>query len=524
MDFFRHIEGRLIVSCQSSPGDAFYGPECMARFACAAVKGGAAAIRANGPEDVAAIRAAVDVPVLAIQKRQMPDGRILITPSIEHARALVAAGAAAVALDCTARGRRYGALETLRQIRELGVVAAADIATVEEALEAVAAGADCVLSTLRGYTEDTAEVRAFSAAFLRDLVRAVSVPVIAEGRIWTADEARAAMHAGAFAVVVGSAITRPHEIAARLSSAVRGNRGCWFAGLDIGGTNIKFGLVSGRGELREAGATATPAHAGREAMLACISAVVAQCVRRAGSMGMTLAGVGIATGGWVDPQAGRIIYATGNIPGWTGAGLGPAVAESCGLPVVVENDGNAFAVAERRFGDGAGVDDFVGITLGTGVGGGCYVNGRLSRGAWSLGNGIGHICVDPAGQRCTCGQRGCLETFANAAALVRYAGGAFGSAREVIAAANAGDVRAEQAIGILAGRLAAGCAAVIHMLDPAMLIFGGGLAQENPLLLARLAEELAGRVYGWSARRIALRASRLGYHAGVLGAAAVAMN
>ncbi|HWB97456.1 MAG TPA: hypothetical protein VG672_12155, partial [Bryobacteraceae bacterium] len=111
------LRGKLIVSCQASEGDAFRDSGAIARFARAAVDGGAAGIRANGPEDIRAIRALVNVPVVGIQKSIQEDGRILITPSVEAARALVEAGAQAVALDCTARGQRYGALERLRRIR-----------------------------------------------------------------------------------------------------------------------------------------------------------------------------------------------------------------------------------------------------------------------------------------------------------------------------------------------------------------------------------------------------------------------
>jgi len=215
------FRGKLIVSCQASAGDAFRDSASMARFARAAVDGGAAGIRAEGAEDVQAIRTAVSVPIISIRKSQAADGRILITPSFEAARELIAAGADLIALDCTARGRRYGALERLRRIKaELHVPALADIATVEEAVAAAEAGADCVLSTMRGHTSETEQFGSFDPEFIAALRSAVKVPVIAEGRIWTPDEARAAMAAGAYAVVVGSAITRPHEITRRIAAAV----------------------------------------------------------------------------------------------------------------------------------------------------------------------------------------------------------------------------------------------------------------------------------------------------------------
>jgi putative N-acetylmannosamine-6-phosphate epimerase len=215
------LHRRLIVSCQARDGEPFRDAESQARFAMSAVDGGAAAIRAQGPDDVRGIRAVVSVPILGIRKIMQPDGRVLITPTFESARELCEAGADMIALDVTARGQQLGAIDRLQRIRrELNVPVFADIATVDEALAAADAGADAVLSTMRGYTCDTDDVRSFDCAFIRDLVRNSPVPVIAEGMIETPEQARAALDAGAYAVVVGSAITRPITIARRFARAL----------------------------------------------------------------------------------------------------------------------------------------------------------------------------------------------------------------------------------------------------------------------------------------------------------------
>jgi len=524
-EFLRVVQGKLIVSCQAQEGDAFHGPENMARFARAAVEGGAAAIRANGPADVRAIRQAVPAPVLGIQKVPVDDGRVLITPSFEDALALVEAGAAAVALDCTARGQRYGALERLRRIKaELGVPVAADIATLEEALAAAHAGADAVLSTMRGYTLETARVTAFEPAFIKQLVSSVEVPVIAEGRIWTLEQARAALENGAHAVVVGTAITRPREITAHFASALAewaGRQLHNYIGLDLGGTNIKFGVVSGQGEFHFSGAVPTPAREGPEAVLERVKQVARECLERA--QGLAIRAVGVATGGWVNPSTGEVIYATGNLPEWTGMRLGAELESTLGLPVFVENDANALAVAEKHFGAARGADNFICLTLGTGVGGGCYAGGRLNRGGHFLANALGHVLVEPGGLPCTCGQRGCLEVYANAAALLRYAGETrFASAKDVITTAHVGDSASRQAIRTLVGYLARGCASLVHVLDPELLVLGGGLAEGNQLLLEWLPQELDQRTAARHCRRLEVRLSALGYCGGVAGAAAVA--
>jgi len=232
--------------------------------------------------------------------------------------------------------------------------------------------------------------------------------------------------------------------------------------------------------------------------------------------------LGIATAGWVDFNTGRIVYATENLPGWTDTPVADELAASTGLPVAVENDANALAMAEKHFGAGRDLDDFVCITLGTGVGGGCYVGGQLNRGAHFFANGLGHITTDVNGLPCTCGRKGCLEVYANAAALLRYAGGAFATAQDVVRSACEGNATARSALRQYAAQLAVGTATIVHLLDPSLVILSGGIAQSNPFLVGDLDCELERSVTVWSRRKLRVEISSLGYHGGVLGAAAAA--
>jgi glucokinase-like ROK family protein len=524
------LRGKLIVSCQAVEGDAFHGPELIARFAEAAVAGGAAGIRANGPDDIRAIRRIAAVPIVGIQKSIHEDGRTLITASFESARALVEAGADMVALDCTVRGRQCGAFDRIRRIREeLGVPVLADIATQDEAAAAADAGADIVLSTLRGYTSDTENVTAFDARFIEELVRRLAVPVIAEGRILSPEQAREAMAAGAFAVIVGTAITRPKDIARAFATAVereflRQTRETYFVGVDLGGTNTKFGIVSSKGKLLFDHYVPTPANSGREALLKNVKQAIREARNHAAEIGIAIEAAGIATAGWVDPHSGRIAYATDNLPGWTGTPVAEEVSADCGLPVVVENDANALAAAEKHFGAGRELTDFVCITLGTGVGAGSYVGGALNRGAHFFANALGHMILIPDGLPCNCGQKGCLEAYCNAAALVRYADRNYLFAEDVITAAKAGKSDAAAAIRTLGGYLARGCAALVQLLDPQAIILSGGVSMNNPLLVAAVREDLSRLVSVWDQRRLSVVASGLGYYGGVLGAAALACD
>jgi predicted NBD/HSP70 family sugar kinase/putative N-acetylmannosamine-6-phosphate epimerase len=518
---------RLIVSCQAPEGSALRDPNVIARMARETVAAGAAGIRADGPENAAAIRQLVDVPIVGIAKVLHEDGRVLITPTYESARDLVAAGASMIALDCTVRGQRFGAFGRIDAIkRNLGVPVLADVATVEEAVAAAAAGADLVLTTLRGYTPETAHIRGFDLQFLRDIVREAGVPVIAEGRIAEPSQARAALDSGAFAIIVGTAITRPDEITRRFIAAMEesaaGDGASAVIGIDLGGTNTKAALVMRDGRTVAETSVPTPAAAGKVGLLEHLRTLAETCKAAAAREGLEVQTLGIATAGWVDPVEGCVVYATGNLPGWTGVSLRAELESATGLGVHVENDANALAIGERCFGLAREVDNFVCITLGTGVGGGCYIGGKLNRGANYLANALGHINVEKDGRSCTCGQKGCLEAYANAAALLSYAGPGFGTAEQVIRAANAGNPAAHEALRTYAGWLARGCAQMVHLLDPELLVVSGGIAQDNPMLLLELEKQLSTQVIGWSRRNLRVAVSPLACFGGVIGAAAVA--
>lgn len=219
--------GGLIVSCQAPDDSPLRRSDMMALMAEAAIAGGATGIRAQGVEDIRAIAAITDLPIIGLKKAPpLTPERVYITPGFEDAAALVAAGAGVVALDGTPRQRPGG--EDLRTIiarihDELGVLVMADIDSVASAEYAVACGADVVGTTLAGYTTDTLHTAADSInlGLVAEVAAAVAVPVIAEGRIWTPDDAIAALAAGAAGLVVGTAITNPLSITRRFHAALR---------------------------------------------------------------------------------------------------------------------------------------------------------------------------------------------------------------------------------------------------------------------------------------------------------------
>ena len=218
------LQGGLVVSCQALPGEPLFGADIMARMAAAAEAGGAFGIRANSPADIAAIHAVSSLPLIGLSKVDIAGYEVYITPTLADAVAVSEAGADMIAIDATARPHPEGTLASfIERIQEAtGKLVLADISTEGEALAAQDAGADFVSTTMSGYTPYSPQSAEPDLDLVRRLASRLNVPLIAEGRIATPEQARAALDAGAWAVVVGGAITRPQQITERFMKAIRG--------------------------------------------------------------------------------------------------------------------------------------------------------------------------------------------------------------------------------------------------------------------------------------------------------------
>ncbi|MEA5021121.1 MAG: N-acetylmannosamine-6-phosphate 2-epimerase [Gordonibacter sp.] len=214
------LEGKLIVSCQAYLGEPLRHPETMAQMARAAELGGAAAIRCQGLSDISAIKGRVDIPVIGLWK-EGHEG-VYITPTLRHAQACISAGCDVVALDATGRPRPDGRTfeQTVEALRGETLIMA-DCGSMKDVERALDAGCNIVSTTLAGYTNDRPKTDGPDLEFLREAVAlADKVPVFCEGRIHTIDDAKAAMDAGAFALVVGTAITHPTSLTSWFAGAI----------------------------------------------------------------------------------------------------------------------------------------------------------------------------------------------------------------------------------------------------------------------------------------------------------------
>jgi glucokinase len=280
---------------------------------------------------------------------------------------------------------------------------------------------------------------------------------------------------------------------------------------DVGGTAIGVGVVTAAGELHFA--SETPTHAGGPgSVLETLLARLGETQARAAAAGLALLGCGIGVPGPVDTAAGQIGPDVPNLPGLAGCPLGRLVTARIGLPTVLDNDVNALTVGEARFGVARGFRSFVLLALGTGVGGGIYLDGELVRGASGYGGELGHVTVQFEGRPCFCGSRGCLKAYvagpdiadqAREALAVRpesqlaAMGGdpAALTARDVFAAAGAGDAVAGDVVARVCRALGAGLGGILNGLNPEAIVLTGGVAHS---LDAHLDD-----VRGWT-RRYAL--------------------
>lgn len=224
-DLLSRIRGGLVVSCQAPADDPVHGPAFMTAMAASVVKAGAVGIRANGQADIRAIRARqLGVPLIGLWKHG--SAGVYITPTAEHAVAVARAGADIVAADGTRRPRPDGRTlaDTVTAVQREGCLFMADVSTVDEGLAAEDAGADVVSTTLSGYTADSPAGDGPDLGLVASLARRLEIPVVAEGRIRTPAEAARAIQAGAWAVVVGTAITSPAWITGQFVRELGGQR------------------------------------------------------------------------------------------------------------------------------------------------------------------------------------------------------------------------------------------------------------------------------------------------------------
>lgn len=309
-----------------------------------------------------------------------------------------------------------------------------------------------------------------------------------------------------------------------------------FLGVDIGGTRMTAGVVGRDGALMAVRRMSTPRSAGADACLAMLLDACRSLLDEIGEKRRP-AGVGIGFGGPVDAAAG-VIRRSHHVRGWAGRPLARAFSEALGLPAYLENDANAAALAEALFGAGRGADPVLYVNVGTGIGGGLVLSGRVHRGAHFNAGEIGHLVLVPDGPKCPCGKRGCLEALASGDAIARMArerhdagllaGSALAAVKPLTGQvvgeyAARGDEAARRIVAEAGEYLGWGLALSVNLLDPQIVVVGGGVSDLGDVYLEPARRRFRELAMKW-VRGVKIVPAALGYDAGVIGAAAVAMT
>ena len=290
--------------------------------------------------------------------------------------------------------------------------------------------------------------------------------------------------------------------------------------IDIGGTAVKMGLVDHEGAI----------HARHEASVCfdhyqtpILTTVIREAQAFLARESAQIEGIGVSATGQVDDRAGAVIGTNGKIPHYEGAQIKRDMEAAFGVPVFALNDANAAALGECFAGRAKGVQNVLMVTLGTGVGGGIVLGGRIFGGTRGIAGELGHFTLYQDGPLCPCGKRGCFESYAATTALVRRAKEATGEAdmngRIVFSRAADGDQAMLAVLSAWIDDIAAGISGLVHIFNPQMVLIGGGVSAQEALLIAPLRERVLRSVMPRFAECLQLEAATLGNDAGMIGAA-----
>lgn len=286
--------------------------------------------------------------------------------------------------------------------------------------------------------------------------------------------------------------------------------------LDIGGTDIKYGIINESFDILEAHKTPTNAHLGGAHIIDTIIDISKNYTN--------IDKIAISTAGQVDSHSGVIVYATDTIPNYTGTRLKEAVEKETGILTVVENDVNSAAYGEAHFGAGKGYDSFICLTYGTGIGGAIYLNGDVFKGSGFSAGEMGHIITHAGGKACTCGGNGCYEQYASTSALLRAVNEISPTplnSFEIFSKMNS-DEKIKSAVDSWIDEIIIGLISIIYTFNPPLIILGGGIMNEE-YIINSINERLPSRLME-SFRNVKIKRATLGNKASMLGASYKAVN
>ena len=305
-------------------------------------------------------------------------------------------------------------------------------------------------------------------------------------------------------------------------------------GVDLGGTNLRTALLTTNGDIIEKRKEATNVSDGWKKIVLRIEDNIVRQREAAAARGLNIQAVGVGTPGVIQMDTGVVVKSP-NFPDWNNLPLKEELERALRLPIFIENDANAAALGEQWRGAANGISSMIFITLGTGVGGGIVLNNKIWHGADGMAGEIGHITLIPDGELCSCGNSGCLEMYASARGIVQsYQENASGSvpaeilqtmtSEKIYQTAQAGDSTARRVMKEMGHMLGIALAGLINTFNPEMIVLGGRVKDAWPLFIDATREEVMRRAFLVPAQRTQIVPSLLGDDAGMIGAAAAALQ
>jgi len=307
-------------------------------------------------------------------------------------------------------------------------------------------------------------------------------------------------------------------------------------GVDLGGTNLRVALLNSDGVILDKRKEATHASRGWKNVVERLAAAISSQRKIAIQRGLDVTTVGVGAPGVIRMDMGVVVKSP-NFPDWNNLPLRELLEKALHIPVFIENDANAAALGEQWRGAGRGIGSMILLTLGTGVGGGIVLNDKVWHGADGMAGEIGHMTLIPDGRSCTCGNTGCLEMYASARGIVQSYCEELGksipkplpvlkevTSENVYQAARNDDPIAQRVMKDMGRMLGIGIANLINIFNPQMIVIGGGVRDAWPLFISATREEIMKRAFQVPAERTEIVPSLLGDDAGVVGAAAVALQ
>ena len=309
-----------------------------------------------------------------------------------------------------------------------------------------------------------------------------------------------------------------------------------YAGIDIGGTNIKFGIFDNKGTILYKEHKPTMSEKGPQALLHLVTNIGERLLYHAAEEEMDIRYIGVGSPGAIDSQKGIVVGPCPNIEGWTGTRIGEALFERLNVPIYVDNDVNSMALAEYRFGAAQGKKNVVCLTVGTGIGGAFLFDGKIMHGSNYTGGELGHMTINFDGPPCACGSDGCLEAYCSSKYILQrirkklngkltpvfneVLGADIESLtiKKLFAAYKKGDEIASEVIAETARYLGIGLSGIVNLLNPEIVVIGGGITDGGGNFVELVTEEIKSRAFSSATEKLQVVKASLGNDAGFIGA------